>query len=330
MRKPFQMVALRLMIESATSLFRIQPIHLPNPTIQTQNLPNRRPNGTNALYSATFAFQNIKNEPNNPEQMNQIYKYPRTLHIRGSRLQAGDEDLADVPLESLKGKHLVIEEKFDGANCAISFGYHGLQLQSRGHYLSGGPRERQFDLLKTWAHTYAQDFQAVLGERYVMYGEWLYAKHTVFYNALRHYFLEFDILDLETMSFLDTPRRHALLQALPMVQSMPVVYSGPTPTMKQLLALIGESEAIVGDPVADLRRVAASIGKRADQVVAETAADKIMEGLYLKVEENGIVTARYKYVRAGFMQALIASDSHWMDRPILPNQLKPGIDIFAG
>jgi len=27
-------------------------------------------------------------------KMNQIIKYPRTQHIRGSRLQAGDEDLA--------------------------------------------------------------------------------------------------------------------------------------------------------------------------------------------------------------------------------------------
>jgi RNA ligase len=262
--------------------------------------------------------------------MEQIYKYPRTPHIRGSRLQAGDEDLADMPLDALKGKHIVIEEKLDGANCAISFGYNGLQLQSRGHFLSGGPRERQFDLLKTWANVHVQAFQEILGERYVMYGEWLYAKHTVFYNALRHYFLEFDILDLETMQFLDTPRRQEILRSLPMVQSMPVVYSGPTPTMKEFLALIGDSEAIVGDHVADLRRVAESLGQRAEQVVAETATAKTMEGLYLKVEENGVVTARYKYVRAGFVQALVASESHWMDRPILPNQLKPGIDIFAG
>lgn len=262
--------------------------------------------------------------------MEQIYKYPRTPHIRGSRLQAGDEDLADMPLDALKGKHVVIEEKLDGANCAISFGYHGLQLQSRGHFLSGGPRERQFDLLKTWANVHLQALEAVLGERYIMYGEWLYAKHTVFYNALRHYFLEFDILDLETMTFLDTPRRQQLLQALPMVQSMPIVYSGPTPPMKDFLALMVDSEAIVGDHLADLRNVATSLGQRADQVVAETAADKTMEGLYLKVEEGGIVTARYKYVRAGFVQALVASDSHWMDRPILPNQLLAGMDIFGG
>ena len=35
----------------------------------------------------------------------------------------------------------------------------------------------------------------VLGDRYILYGEWLYAKHTVFYNSLPHYFLEYDLLD---------------------------------------------------------------------------------------------------------------------------------------
>ena len=52
--------------------------------------------------------------------------------------------------------HLVIEEKVDGANSAISFDSTGsIRLQSRGHYLVGGARERHFDLLKTWANVHA-------------------------------------------------------------------------------------------------------------------------------------------------------------------------------
>ncbi len=35
----------------------------------------------------------------------------------------------------------------------------------------------------------------LLKDRYIMYGEWLYAKHTVFYDNLTHYFMEFDIYD---------------------------------------------------------------------------------------------------------------------------------------
>jgi hypothetical protein len=37
-----------------------------------------------------------------------------------------------------------------------------------------------------------------------MYGEWVYAKHTVFYDKLPHYFLEFDILETKTGAFLST------------------------------------------------------------------------------------------------------------------------------
>src|SRR5262245_16796582 len=82
-----------------------------------------------------------------------LLKYPRTLHLEGSRLQPGDEDLSAVPLAKLRGKFAVIEEKIDGANSAFSFDASGqLWLQSRGHYLSGGWRERHFNLFKQWAN----------------------------------------------------------------------------------------------------------------------------------------------------------------------------------
>jgi hypothetical protein len=45
----------------------------------------------------------------------------------------------------------------------------------------------------------------------VLYGEWLYAKHTIFYDRLPQYFLEFDVLDLESDAFLSTARRRELL-----------------------------------------------------------------------------------------------------------------------
>ena len=132
-----------------------------------------------------------------------LYKYPRTYHIEGSRLQPGDQDLACIPFAEIAGRHLVVEEKMDGANAALSFSPSGsLLLQSRGHYLAGGPRERHFDLFKQWAHTHRGAFWPVLGERYVLYGEWLYAKHTIYYDALPHYFLEFDVLDKAQGRFL--------------------------------------------------------------------------------------------------------------------------------
>ena len=62
-----------------------------------------------------------------------IYKYPRTRHLLDSALQPGDEDLARASFDEIAGRHLLIEEKVDGANAAISFDANGrLLLQSTG------------------------------------------------------------------------------------------------------------------------------------------------------------------------------------------------------
>ena len=123
-----------------------------------------------------------------------IIKYPRTHHLQGSRLQAGDEALSQVPFSEILGKYIVVEEKIDGANSAVSFDGDGnLLIQSRGHYLIGGYRERHYNLLKQWANVYKDLLFDALSNRYIMYGEWMYAKHTVFYDALPVYFMDFDI-----------------------------------------------------------------------------------------------------------------------------------------
>jgi hypothetical protein len=107
--------------------------------------------------------------------MAQIIKSPRTYHIEGSRFQPGDEDLDSVPFSAIAENFVVIEEKVDGANAAISFSPDGqMLLQSRGHYLTGGPREKHFNLFKQWAYSLSGAMWDVLGTRYILYGEWLY------------------------------------------------------------------------------------------------------------------------------------------------------------
>jgi hypothetical protein len=260
--------------------------------------------------------------------MSRIHKYPRTHHLEGSRLQPGDEDLASVPFKEVANRFLVIEEKMDGANAAISFDADGkLWLQSRGHFLTGGAREKHF---KQWAHCHADALRAALADRYVLYGEWLYAKHTVFYDRLPHYFLEFDVLDTETGSFLSTDRRRDLLHGLP-VASVPVLWSGQARTREELAALVGPSLFKGPDWRQRLLETAAARGLDAERVWRETDRSDLMEGLYLKAEEPGArVVGRYKYVRADFLTSVLDSGSHWLKRPIVPNQLADGVDIFGG
>ncbi|MDQ2716182.1 MAG: RNA ligase family protein [Chloroflexota bacterium] len=262
--------------------------------------------------------------------MADIYKYPRTQHIEGSGLQKGDEDLAVSSFEQIAGRHLVVEEKMDGANCALSFTEAGqLLLQSRGHYLVGGERERQFHLFKTWAARYTMDLWEALADRYVMYGEWLYAKHTVYYTDLPHYFLEFDIYDKAGAYFLNTGRRRDFLQRLPFISSVYVLDEGQIPSLQTLVRMIGPSHFIAADHIQRLRQTCQKHGLDSEQVIRETDARMLMEGLYIKVEEEGRVAERYKYVRAGFLQTVFDSHSHWLDRPIVPNGLKPGADLFG-
>src|SRR5436189_285029 len=146
--------------------------------------------------------------------MTPIFKYPRTPHITGSRIQPGDEDLKAVGREVLAGRALVIEEKLDGSNSGVSFDADGtLILQSRGQVLRGA--------------------------------------------------------------------------------------EGPAGAIEKH---IGQSHC---------------------------SSTELMEGLYLKREEEGRVVGRYKYVRPDFLQAVVDSDSHWLDRPIEPNRLRDGVDLFA-
>lgn len=261
--------------------------------------------------------------------MIQIKKYPRTQHIEGSRKQEGDEDLDAVPFSVIANRHLVVEEKMDGANSAISFSDDGqLRLQSRGHYLMGGPRERHFALFKTWAYTFFQPLKAVLGTRYIMYGEWIYAKHTIFYTDLPHYFLEFDIYDKVTATFLSTERRRKFWKALPFIQPVKVLYEGKLTKLKELIAFVTDSNFIQTNHLAILRAYCKKHQLKVEQVVKETDTSILMEGLYIKVEEEGIVKERYKWVRYDFLQTALKSGSHWLDRPIVPNQLAKNVDIF--
>lgn len=258
----------------------------------------------------------------------ELIKYPRTRHLEGSRLQEGDIG-DDKPVTELAGIPVVVEEKIDGANCAVSFSANGeLRLQSRGHYLSGGYRERHFNLLKTWSSIHATAFKEVLGKRYIMFGEWLYAKHTSFYDQLPHYFLEFDVFDREEARFLSTAGRKRLLEGLP-IMPVPVVHAGLLTSVAQVETFVKPSLYKSADWRNAMQRAAEASKNRLDLVDLQTEDTDFAEGLYIKTEDERSVLDRFKYVRRGFVQTLTASDSHWQSRPILPNQLADGIDIFA-
>lgn len=270
--------------------------------------------------------------------MKPMFKYPRTHHIEGSRKQVGDEDLDYISFKEIKGYYVVLEEKVDGSNTGISFNETGeLLLQSRGHFLSGGYGERQFDLFKVWANCHRAELYEILGDRFVMYGEWLYAKHTEFYDALPNYFMEFDILDKKTGEFLSTKRRRKLVENYSFLTQVKVLFEGRLQSLEELTSFLGRSYFKTDHFLETLENSCKEQGLDPDLVLSQTDHSDQMEGIYIKVEglpnvvdgESDTVIGRCKYVRSSFLNTILDSKTHWIKRPILPNVLCRGVDLFS-
>jgi len=260
-----------------------------------------------------------------------IRKYESTSHIQGSGLQTGDRDVT-ISFSDMSGKHFVVEEKLDGANSGLRFDGTGeLLLQSRGHYLDVASRdvwrERHFNLMKDWARAHQDALLSRFEDRFIVYGEWMAATHSIFYDALPHLFMEFDIFDLETGQFLDTRARHALCQGLP-IAHVPVLFEGQIRCEKDLQRLVGPSLYQTADWQKNLRISCNRAGDDFDARLARMDQSGLSEGLYLKEERDGMTVGRSKYVRPDFTQTILAADEHWHSRLIVPNLLSRQMDVF--
>ena len=264
--------------------------------------------------------------------MKAILKYPRTRHLVGSALQKGDED-DRLSMASLKDRGLtfVWEEKADGANAGLSFDPDDgrMVLQSRGHSLDGGPRERQFAIYKAWAQTFESDFRDVLGRRYVLYSEWMAAVHSAHYDALPSLLLSYDLFDRERNVFLSTKARAAVLEGLPVVP-VHVVHEGWVAD-RDVPKLVGNSVYKTPHWRSSLKAAAEAAGVEFERALGDCDDTDLMEGLYLKIEDEsaGTTVDRGKYVRAAFVQHILDGGTHWMERPLIANRLAPGVDMFA-
>ncbi len=237
-------------------------------------------------------------------------KYPRTPHLCGSRGTDDDKHLGrQESLHFIADPSLVAEEKLDGTNVGIHFTSAGrMVLQCRGHEITAGMHP-QYDLFKQWTMSKRPVLEAMLGGRLILFGEWLYARHSLHYRRLPHYFFEFDIYDKQKQVFLDLASRLELLEGTGIL-TVPVVHRGPA-TAEQLRGLIGPSQFD---------------SQFENPVTGRT--DNLMEGLYLRTEAEGRVTGRAKLVRPEFVEKIKQSE-HWQHQPVVPNLLAQGAEIWS-
>lgn len=253
-------------------------------------------------------------------------KLPRTLHIEGSRLPVGKTDPKAIEFNKLQGQFLVIEEKVDGAGVSISLDKHlDLEINHRGSPAMGA----KFRQLRDWATDHWEDLLFLLGERYVMFGEWMLYKNTIFYDNLPHYFLESDIYDKERGYWLSTNARNKLLQGHSYIQQVPVIAAMKPSALWQITNLVGKTKYQTDKWQKNLETKALMYKVNLDLVKQETDQSGMMEGLYIKQEDDFQVQGRYKYIRYDFLQNILNSGTHLIDRMPIHNSLTESINLIG-
>ena len=240
----------------------------------------------------------------------EFVKYPRTPHLFGSKGTDDDKHMGEAEsLSFVADSSLIVEEKIDGTNVGIHFTRDGaLRLQCRGHSITEGMHP-QYDLFKQWVAVKRFVFEKLLADRFILFGEWVYARHSVHYRGLSHYFYEFDIYDKQLQEFLSLEKRLAMLERTGL-HTVPVIHTGAI-NRELLVSLIGPSrfDSVFENPLT---------GK----------TDQLMEGLYLRTEAEGVVARRAKFVRPEFVEKVKQSE-HWQHQAMTANRLVDGADIWS-
>lgn len=230
-------------------------------------------------------------------------KFPSTPYIELDKGRVRkDKVLSEEEVGQILSRKVYVEEKVDGANLGISFDEDGeLLFQNRGSYLYK-PLEGQWSILRTWAGKYEEAMFDCLTDRYILFGEWCYATHSVYYDSLPDWFIGFDILDKKSHRFLAVENRNQI--------------------MKQIgIAIV----PLLGQGVFESGQLKGFLGK-------SKYGPACSEGIYLRQDQGEFLKYRAKLVRESFQQEI---EMHWSKKQIKYNKIcygnfsKPNLDASS-
>ena len=223
-----------------------------------------------------------------------FFKFPSTPHLAtmpGVDIR-GDKVLTESERDAFLTHEVTVEEKVDGANLGLSFDANGnIRAQNRGAYLHL-PGSGQWKKLGEWLAIHTDTLFEHLSDRYILFGEWCYAQHSIFYDRLPDWFLAFDVYDREAGHFLTTARRDRLLGEIH-ISKVPDIARGRF-TYSEIQKLLSQSK-LTNQPA---------------------------EGIYLRIDHGDWLKQRAKLVRPAFIQAV---EQHWLRSAIRPNRLTHGV-----
>ncbi|KAF9170592.1 hypothetical protein BGX21_009266 [Mortierella sp. AD011] len=153
---------------------------------------------------------------------------------------------------------------------------------------------------------------------YVLYGEWLYAKHSVQYTGLRSWFVPFDLFDVKTGTFVSRKLfRKAVaktqLTPNPVIQIPKEIHGNVERTLDWTLKMLLSRSALMMTK----GEKASSADVSTDQ--QQTQRQDRVEGLYFRIDQGDRLLMRSKVVRPDF----IAGDERWGSKEQVANRLVP-------
>lgn len=199
--------------------------------------------------------------------------------------------LSDAEVKLLIDGYTILEEKVDGGVCGIA--WNGERHLAIGKHSTIRPEDNSKKLygLNSWIYENYEKIQKIpIG--WIIYGEWLRAKHSILYDLLEDYFVAFDIWDGHR--YLDLQSRSEFLYRLGFAE-IPVIYSGTNLKIEDILHIAD------GIGVDNRSRLSSS---------------ESMEGIIIKNYDKGLMG---KYVRREFLESM---EEHWLKSPLVENKLK--------
>lgn len=185
-----------------------------------------------------------------------------------------------------------LEEKIDGANVGFSLDENGKILcQNRSHYVDS-KYHFQFQTLGSFIYQKRESLERVLQNGKILYGEWLFSKHSIHYTALPDIFMAFDIFDPKEQKFLDRATFREIMSTTNISYVKPLVDNVESfITREALVTLLTTTKS--------------------------QFSESIIEGIYFRWDQNGRLKTRSKLVRSDF----ICGDEHWSKGKFVLNTL---------
>jgi RNA ligase len=136
--------------------------------------------------------------------------YPRIPHFNSEISQMTHDDIClespvSFPFDCF------IQEKIDGSNMGISWHDDGPVLRNRNHILHKGyskirtPAKQQFKSAWNYIHDHEDDIKSIIDmwqSPITVYGEFMWAEHSLVYDRLPDWFIAYDIFSMEDDRFL--------------------------------------------------------------------------------------------------------------------------------